>query len=332
MKIFAFALSILFLVGLAAAAPLPTQLIVNDDLMQCSDFLPGDECMDCTPPQGWSALPEGSSCPEGYTSVDVRGNCTPFQAAHCCTEGHSGVAGDCRSMVVNDAAGQCSFAPDSANALPAGWRGMPANASPQEWLCPKGYVWTAVAADGNYSAETGASSGSTEPHPGTGYPGTTAASTISHFGPVNVASVADDMDYSVTSDKFISGWTWLTQPGQSATWNFYGLPADRKLFIYLTPLVTRPSSLGGGSGYSTDVRIAYATSSGSRNSTVALKNAHHEMQMPADTQGWGYQTTGYLMIPADRIPADGRLSVTLTKLPNAEDVAVNRECCTVEFV
>lgn len=335
MKISPIALALLLLAALSAAAPLPTQLIENHDLQQCSRFLPGDECMDCTPPQGWTALPEGSSCPEGYTSVDVRGNCTAFQAGHCCTEGHSGASGDCRNMVINDMTGQCSFAEDGANALPAGWERMPANASPQQWLCPTGYGWTAdpaTAAGGNASAGADDAADDNTTDANASYSGAAAASTISRFGPVNIASVANDTDFSVTSGKNISGWSWLTQPGQSASWNFYSLPADRSLYIYLTPLVTRPSGLGGGSGYSTDVRITYTTSSGIRNSTVALKNTHHELQMPADTQGWGYQTTGSLKIPADRINPDGRLTVTLTKLPNAEDVAVNRECCTVEFV
>lgn len=333
MKISSIALALILMAGLSAAAPLPTQLIVNHDLLQCSRFLPGDECMDCTPSQGWTALPEGSSCPEGYTSVDVRGNCTAFQAGHCCTEGHSGASGDCRNMVVNDMTGQCSFAEGPENALPAGWERMPANASPQQWLCPAGYAWTAAPATsaGGASAEADdAADSSTGAN--ASYPGAAAASTISRFGPVNIASVANDSDFSVVSDKNVSGWSWLTQPGQWASWNFYSLPADRSLYIYLAPLVTRPSGLGGGSGYSTDVRITYTTSSGSRNSTVALKNTHHELQMPADTQGWGYQTIGYLKIPADRINPDGRLTVTLTKLPNAEDVAVNKECCTVEFV
>jgi hypothetical protein len=238
-------------------------------------------------------------------------------------------------MVINDMTGQCSFAEDGANALPAGWERMPANASPQQWLCPTGYGWTAdpaTAAGGNASAGADDAADDNTTDANASYSGAAAASTISRFGPVNIASVANDTDFSVTSGKNISGWSWLTQPGQSASWNFYSLPADRSLYIYLTPLVTRPSGLGGGSGYSTDVRITYTTSSGIRNSTVALKNTHHELQMPADTQGWGYQTTGSLKIPADRINPDGRLTVTLTKLPNAEDVAVNRECCTVEFV
>jgi hypothetical protein len=54
--------------------------------------------------------------------------------------------------------------------------------------------------------------------------------------------------------------------------------------------------------------------------------------MPADTMGWGYQAIGYLMIPADKIPFDGKVKVTLTKSANAEHIAVNKECCTIEYV
>ena len=46
-------LAILMLAGLALAAPMQLQMIVNNDSMQCARFLPGDECMDCTPSDGW---------------------------------------------------------------------------------------------------------------------------------------------------------------------------------------------------------------------------------------------------------------------------------------
>jgi hypothetical protein len=48
--------------------------------------------------------------------------------------------------------------------------------------------------------------------------------------------------------------------------------------------------------------------------------------------GWGYQTSGYLTIPADKIPLNGQINVTLTKIPNSEHVAVNKECCTIEYI
>lgn len=287
------------------AAPLPLQLIINNDTMQCASLLPGDECMDCTPPYGWEILGSHGPCPEGYTLVTIRGNCQGFENERCCTEGHSGASGDCRNLAKNDLTRECAFLADGSNlTLPSGWMRMPENAAC--WLCPKDYSWTT--------------------------PTGTISTAVSQYGPVNIASVTDDTDFSVSPGDNIFGWTWLTQPGQSAAWTFYNLPSNRRLYIYLTPLVTRPAGNGGGSGYSTDVRITYETQTRNTNSTVSLKNTHPELQMPADTMGWGYQAIGYLMIPADKIPLDGKVRVTLTKFPNAEHIAVNKECCTIEYV
>lgn len=289
------------------AAPLPLQLMVNNDTMQCASLLPGDECMDCIPPDGWEILGPYGPCPEGYTLVTIRGNCQGFENERCCTEGHSGASGDCRNLVKNDLTKECALLAGAANlALPSGWTKMPENASPSSWLCPHDYKWTRL---------TG-----------------TTSTAVSRYGPVNVAYVTDDADFSVSPGNNVSGWTWLTQPGQSAAWTFYNLPINRRLYIYLAPLVTRPAGNGGGSGYSTDVRITYETQTKNINSTVSLRNTHPEFKMPADTMGWGYQAIGYLMIPADKIPLNGTVIVTLTKFPNAEHIAVNKECCTVEYV
>ena len=294
------------LAGLAFAAPMPQQMIINNESKQCARFLTGDECMDCTPPAGWMALGPGSSCPQGYTMVTVNGNCKGLELEHCCTEKHTGASGDCRNLVKNSITKQCAFLASASDQPPAGWMRMPANATPAGWLCPQDYAWTA--------------------------PAKAAATAIAQFGPVSVVSVKDDEEFRVATGNYVSGWSWLKKPGQSASWTFYGLPVDRKLYIYLAPLVTRPSGDGGGSGYSTDVRITYETRSGSENATVALRNTHPEFKMPADTYGWGYQTFGHLMVPEDKISLDGRMTVTLTKYPNAEDVAVNRECCSIEYI
>ena len=307
MKNAGLAILIFLLSGLALAAPMQLQMIVNNDSKQCARFLPGDECMDCTPPDGWEILGPYTSCPESYTMVTVNGNCQGFEVEHCCTEKHTGAAGDCRNMVKNDITKECAFVTNAATAaMSVGWQKMPENATSSSWICPLDYKWTTLTVTNSAAA--------------------------TQYGPVNVVSVINDANFQVASSNYVSGWTWLKQPGQSAAWNFYNLPSDRKLYIYLAPLVTRPSGNGGGSGYSTDVRITYGTRTGSINATVALKNTHPEFQMPADTSGWGYQTFGYLMIPADKIPLDGQLTVTLTKFPNAEDVAVNKECCTIEYI
>ena len=307
MKHLGILLSILMLAGTALAAPLPTQIIVNNDTMQCARFLPGDECMDCTAPNGWEILEQYSSCPSNYALVEVGGNCKGFEVEHCCTERHSGASGDCRNMIKNDITKECAFLADAINStMPDGWQKVPENASISGWLCPLDYTWTTLRSNDS--------------------------STVTQYGSVNVVSVMDDKDFHVSSGNYVSGWTWLTQPGQSATWTFHNLPTNRKLYVYLSPLVTRPSGTSGGSGYSTAARITYGTISSSINATVALKNTHPEFQMPADTMGWGYQTFGYLMIPADKIPLDGTIMVTLTKLHNAEHIAVNKQCCSIEYI
>jgi hypothetical protein len=306
MKNAGLAILCLLLVGFAFAAPMPLQMIVNNDSMQCARFLPGDECMDCTPPEGWEILGAYTSCPENYKLVTVNGNCKGFEVEHCCTEKHTGASGDCRNLIKNDITKECTFVKATTDTVPEGWQKMPENATSSSWVCPLGYKWTTLTATNSAAA--------------------------AQYGPVNVVSVNDDVDFQVSPGNYASGWTWLTQSGESAAWTFYNLPTNRKLYIYLAPLVTRPSGNGGGSGYSTDVKLTYETRTGSINATVALKNTHPEFQMPADTLGWGYQTFGYLMIPADKIPLEGKIMVTLTKYPNAEHVAVNEECCTIEYI
>lgn len=307
MKNFVFAILSLILVGLAVAAPLQLQMIINNDSMQCARFLPGDECMDCTPPEGWEILDPDMSCPESYTMVTVKGTCKSFENERCCTEKHTGVSGDCQNMVKNDLTKECAFITNTTtDTIPNGWQTMSENINPVSWVCPLDYAWTTLAAANSAVA--------------------------AQYGPVNVVSAINDADFQVNSGNYVSGWTWLKESGQSASWKFYNLPTDRKLYIYFAPLVTRPSGNGGGSGYSTDVQITYETRNGNANATVPLKNTHAEFQMPADTMGWGYQTFGYLMIPANKIPLDGKVTVTLTKYPNAEHIAVNKECCTIEYI
>lgn len=306
MKYASSAVFVFLLAGLAFAAPLPTLIIVNNTSMECARFLPGDECMDCSLPDGWEILDASASCPDDYAVVNVRSNCIGFEIQRCCTEKHSGASGDCRNMVRNDLTKECAFVTSATNyTAPTGWIKMPGNASSREWVCPLDYAWTTF---------------------------TASTSAISQYGHVNVAYVLDDSDFKVSSGKEIDGWTWLTQPGQSATWTFYDMPTDRNLYIYIAPLVTSPFGNGGGSGYSTNVTITYENSTGSTDTTVSLENTHPEFKMPYDTMGWGYQTFSYLTIPADEVPLDGRLNITLTKLSNGEHVAVNKECCSIEYI
>jgi hypothetical protein len=122
------ALLVLFCSGseLALAAPAPPQLMVNHQSRQCAEYWGGDECVSCSAPAGWEVLkgwlPE-VKCPDGYAEVKVDLTCTPHKAGFCCTEGHSGAAGDCEDVVLNRELEQCAFVPDinECPALPRGW-------------------------------------------------------------------------------------------------------------------------------------------------------------------------------------------------------------------
>ncbi|NMB86035.1 MAG: hypothetical protein GYA29_07295, partial [Methanothrix sp.] len=71
--------SILVQTGLTSSAPMPLLMIVNNDSMECARFLPGDECMDCSPPEGWDIFGPYDSCPENYKVVNVTGICRGFE-------------------------------------------------------------------------------------------------------------------------------------------------------------------------------------------------------------------------------------------------------------
>jgi hypothetical protein len=125
--------------------------------------------------------------------------------------------------------------------------------------------------------------------------------------------------------KYSAGWYWLrdvtyTSSGQ---WNCFGLPTDRDLTISLAALVTNKAD--GGSGYSSPVKITYINPSSNLAQTVQiyLQNSLPE-QSPVNSQGAGYPTTGYFVIPKDYIDTKGRLFVQLERFkPNSFHVAVN---------
>jgi len=97
--------------------------------------------MDCWPPDGrevlgWSYEAE---CPEEYTFTQVDEICTPFKNEFCCTNGHSGVHGDCDDLVVNEAAHECTFVMDINTCyLPVAWE---AKSTGGYWACPRNFEW-----------------------------------------------------------------------------------------------------------------------------------------------------------------------------------------------
>jgi len=97
--------------------------------------------MNCLPPDGWEALGWSYEveCPEGYTFTQVDEICTPFKNEFCCTDGHSGVHGDCDDLVVNETVQECTFVTDiNACYLSADWEARSTNGY---WTCPRNFEW-----------------------------------------------------------------------------------------------------------------------------------------------------------------------------------------------
>ena len=291
---------VLMLNGLVLAAPI-TETILNNATKECALFLAGDECSDCSPPPGWQSVGR-ASCPKNYAIISVGGTCKGFEVSHCCTEGHSGASGDCRNMVRNDFTKECAFVKDASNCtLPVGWLKMPNNQTSWDWVCPSAYKWISVSACG----------------------------TTNHFGSVGVVS-AD----TFTSDGDLNGgWYWLSDAGysKSGNWTFSGLPATTKgnnIVIFVEPLVT--NGVSGGPGSETSVSVKYSTTSGEESKTMKLTNPQSEIKDPRDSQGYGYKTYGSVSIP---LPIDGVLKVQVLRTSaNPEHVAVNKECCFLEYI
>ncbi len=151
------------------------------------------------------------------------------------------------------------------------------------------------------------------------------------YGPVCVLS-ADSFN---SSGDLIDGWYWLkdVEYGQYGKWTFSGLPtstSDGFIYIRFDALVTNKAS--GGSGYSTDVKVYYDQHDPDNFAEVLLTNLHPEFQEPRHTKGWGYSAIGWIEVPLKIIPESGELSIELKRLsPHTEHVAVNKECCTIEW-
>ena len=119
------------------AAPAPPQLVVNHESKQCAEFSGGDECIYCSPPDGWEILGNSweTECPAGYAQVEIVSTCTAQKVSFCCTEGHSGAAGDCEDVVINEATEQCAFVEDISvcPSLPRGWDKYGADCPYYDW-------------------------------------------------------------------------------------------------------------------------------------------------------------------------------------------------------
>ena len=130
------------------ASPTPPVLVANHETQQCATIPGGDECFDCQPTSdGWEVLgfSHNTDCPGDYEVVETDYACAAFTEQFCCTIGHSGVAGDCEPMVINDWKNQCAFVPDVENcAPPRGWKKRVDVQTDRVWGCPTNYEWTSV--------------------------------------------------------------------------------------------------------------------------------------------------------------------------------------------
>jgi hypothetical protein len=122
----------------AFAAPAPPELVVNHETKQCAEFVAGDDCVNCSPPEGWEVLGGWGEveCPEGYTGVEIQAVCQAAKNDFCCTEGYSGAPGDCEDVVISKGAEQCAFVEDinDCPALPEGWEKYGADCPYYDWV------------------------------------------------------------------------------------------------------------------------------------------------------------------------------------------------------
>lgn len=150
------------------------------------------------------------------------------------------------------------------------------------------------------------------------------------YGPVNVLYA----DNFTSNGDLIGVWYWLrdTAYNHYGKWTFSGLPtttSDGYIYIRFDALVT--NKVNGGSGYSTDVKV-YEQHNPEKFVKVHLYNLHPEFQEPAHTYGWGYPAIGWIKVPVKIIPKSGELYIELKRLsPHTEHVAVNKDCCTIEW-
>lgn len=116
-----------FYTNLLSAAPMPEAIAVNDKTKECALFFLGDECTDCSLPEGWrqTGYSNQVDCPDGYKKIEsVETKCVARKTAFCCSENHSGAAGNCQDLVINKTSKECAFLVNINNctSLPQGWK------------------------------------------------------------------------------------------------------------------------------------------------------------------------------------------------------------------
>jgi len=132
-------LALAVFLGTSSAAPAPPEMLIRNSTHECMAFMAGDECTDCEIPPGWTSLGYMSrDCPEGFTEVARNYSCSPFKIPRCCSQGHSGGMGDCKTLLIDKLTMRCAF--EKANCTtPGGWeKSDPSNGGAQ---CPENYRW-----------------------------------------------------------------------------------------------------------------------------------------------------------------------------------------------
>jgi hypothetical protein len=125
----------------------------------------------------------------------------------------------------------------------------------------------------------------------------------------------------------ISGWYWLRDSAHAAygQWTFKGLAANTSALLTLDALVTNGAN--GGSGYSMPLAITLINPTTESQTTLSAIQAQNLLftQDPANSNGFGYQTYGSVMLDPGYIDANGNLIVRVARPATAEyHAAVNR--------
>ena len=131
--------------SISLAEPGLNNVVVNHEENLCyPEFLAGDECQTCHPPEEWTVLGIAGEvvCPKNYRIIsELAGSCTGYKTNYCCSASSSGF-GDCEDLLVNNQEKKCAFVKDIdlCATLPSDWK----PASRGEFgakFCPTGYGW-----------------------------------------------------------------------------------------------------------------------------------------------------------------------------------------------
>jgi len=133
-----------------------------------------------------------------------------------------------------------------------------------------------------------------------------------------------ECSYSSQGSNF-SGWYWLrdTEYSDTAEWRCKGFLANEQLPITLVTLVTNQAN--GGSGYSVPVNLVLPQANNLQgiNFQVYLQNPFQQ-QDPNNSQGVGYLTSGYTILPIGAVNSNGELVLNIKRIPGYDHhVATN---------